>query len=119
MKRSELPQANCEPTQAECCNVETSAAPARPKADAELAKLAKALGHPARVRILRVLLAQKSCIAGDLQAEVGLAASTVSQHLKSLKEAGWVQGEVDGPRRCYCIATATRARFEALIGEIL
>jgi ArsR family transcriptional regulator len=87
--------------------------------DRELAKLAKALGHPARVRILRVLLAQKSCIAGDLQAEVGLAASTVSQHLKSLKEAGWVQGEIDGPRRCYCIDPATRDRFQTLLGELL
>ena len=89
------------------------------KEEAELATLAKALGHPARIRILRVLLAQDSCIAGDLQAEVGLAASTVSQHLKALKESGWVQGEVDGPRRCYCLVPKVRERFFTLLGELL
>ena len=104
----------------ECC-AQDSLSPAlrHPELELELATLAKALAHPARIRILRVLIAQESCIAGDLQAEVGLAASTVSQHLKSLKEAGWVQGEVDGPRRCYCIAPATRERFQTLLGEIL
>jgi ArsR family transcriptional regulator len=103
-----------------CCAQEHLPAPdPRPADETELAGLAKALSHPARVRILRVLLSQQSCIAGDLQAEVGLAASTVSQHLKSLKQAGWVQGEVDGPRRCYCIDPATRARFQDLLGELL
>jgi DNA-binding transcriptional ArsR family regulator len=93
--------------------------PPLPQQETDLAELAKALAHPARIRILRVLSAQDSCIAGDLQAEVGLAASTVSQHLKQLKQAGWVQGEVDGPRRCYCIDPATRSRFQELLGELL
>jgi len=92
---------------------------AKPAEELELARLAKALGNPSRVRILRVLLAHQSCIAGDLQAEVGLAASTVSQHLKLLKESGWIQGEVDGPRRCYCINPGTRKTFAALFGELL
>jgi ArsR family transcriptional regulator, arsenate/arsenite/antimonite-responsive transcriptional repressor len=106
--------------EAACCTI--TLVPLNPglrEEEAELATLAKALAHPARIRILRVLLAQDSCIAGDLQAEVGLAASTVSQHLKSLKESGWVQGEVDGPRRCYCLAPMVRERFHALIGELL
>jgi len=90
-----------------------------PADDSEFAALAKALGHPARVRIVRILAAQDSCIAGDLQAEVGLAASTVSQHLRRLKDAGWVQGEIDGARRCYCLTPGTRDRFQALIEDIL
>jgi len=104
-----------------CCDgtAALKPAPADPQQEAELAGLAKALSHPARVRILRFLLAQEGCLAGDLQAEVGLAASTVSQHLKQLKEAGWIQGEVDGPRRCYCLNPETRQRFRTLVGGLL
>ncbi|MCP4092587.1 MAG: winged helix-turn-helix transcriptional regulator [Planctomycetes bacterium] len=111
---------NAESPEAACCASPALAPPlVQPQQEAELASLAKALGHPARIRIMRALLAQDSCIAGDLQTEVGLAASTVSQHLKSLKDAGWVQGEVDGPRRCYCINPNTRERFQSLLGELL
>lgn len=87
--------------------------------EVEFAALAKALGHPARVKILRVLLSENRCIAGDLRAEVGLAASTVSQHLAQLKEAGWVKGEIDGSRRNYCINPDTRERFQRLADELL
>ena len=87
--------------------------------EGEFVRLAKALAHPARLRIVRLLQSMNSCIAGDLVEEVGLAASTVSQHLKQLKEAGWVKGEVDGPRRCYCINPETHARFLELQGELL
>jgi len=90
-----------------------------PAEELALARLAKALGNPARIRILRVLTAYQSCIAGDLQAEVGLAASTVSQHLKLLKEAGWIQGEIDGPRRCYCMNPEARRIFHSLFGALL
>ena len=68
-----------------------------------LAKLAWALAHPARVRIVRMLLSRTSCICGEIVDEMPLAQSTVSQHLKILKETGLVQGEIDGPRVCYCI----------------
>lgn len=71
--------------------------------DARLAKLCKALGHPVRIQILRILMARGVCVCGDLVEELPVAQSTVSQHLKVLKEAGLVQGEIDGPRRCYCI----------------
>ncbi|MGB0951849.1 MAG: ArsR/SmtB family transcription factor [Planctomycetota bacterium] len=93
----------------------------KPQADLEeeYVGLAKALAHPARLRMVRLLRSMNSCIAGDLAEEVGLAASTVSQHLKQLKEAGWVQGEVDGPRRCYCINPETHARYLELQGELL
>lgn len=68
-----------------------------------LARYAKALGHPARVLILKKLIGTDGCIAGDLVDELPLAQSTVSQHLKQLKSAGLIRGEVDGPRICYCV----------------
>jgi len=103
-----------------CCRQESLLPlPAQPQKEALLVQLMKALAHPARLRIVRVLLAQQDCIAGDLQQEVGLAASTVSQHLKQLKLAGWVQGEVDGPRRCYCIAPEVRQHFHKLVKGLL
>jgi ArsR family transcriptional regulator len=74
-----------------------------------LASLARALGHPARVRILKRL------VAGELADELPLAASTVSQHLKILKEAGLIKGEVDGPRRCYCVDRSMLAHLKALV----
>jgi len=70
--------------------------------DAELALLAKALGHPVRIRILRLLLERRECVCGDLVDQLPLAQSTVSQHLKVLRQAGLVHGEIDGPRTCYC-----------------
>jgi ArsR family transcriptional regulator, arsenate/arsenite/antimonite-responsive transcriptional repressor len=75
--------------------------------DEELARYAKALGHPARVKILRFLLERDECMAGVIVGELPLAQSTVSQHLKVLREAGLIHGEVDGTRICYC-ADATR-----------
>src|SRR5512147_1839880 len=73
------------------------------EADEELATLAKALGHPARVQIVRLLVRREACICGDIVDELPLAQSTVSQHLKVLKEAGLIRGEIDGPRVCYCV----------------
>lgn len=69
----------------------------------DLAPLAKALGHPARLRVLAALGAGGECLCGEVVAVVGLAQSTVSQHLKVLREAGLVRGTVDGPRTCYCL----------------
>jgi len=71
--------------------------------DNRLARYAKALGHPARVAILRLLAKRQSCVCGDIVQELPISQSTVSQHLKELKEAGLIQGEIDGPRVCYCI----------------
>ncbi|MBC8312109.1 MAG: winged helix-turn-helix transcriptional regulator [Candidatus Marinimicrobia bacterium] len=69
----------------------------------ELASFAKVLSHPARIQILQELINKKSCTCLDIVSELPLAQSTVSQHLKSLKEIGIIDGEVDGPRVCYCI----------------
>lgn len=69
----------------------------------ELAAFAKAMSHPARIAILKILAQRNSCICGEVVELLPLAQSTVSQHLKELKEAGLVSGTVDGPRSCYCI----------------
>jgi ArsR family transcriptional regulator len=79
--------------------------------DVELASLAKALGHPVRVRILRLLLGREDCYCGQIVDELPLAQATVSQHLKVLKDAGLINGETDGPRTCYC---ASRERLVEL-----
>src|SRR5512140_3223069 len=83
--------------------------------DEELARLAKALGHPHRVAILRFLQACDACICGQIVDQLPIAQSTVSQHLKKLREAGWIDGEVEGPRTCYCIDKQAAERFLDLI----
>lgn len=89
-----------------------------PQADEELAALAKAIGHPARVQILRLLVRRSSCVCGDIVDELPLAQATVSQHLKVLKDAGLIRGEVDGPRVCWCIEPRALRRLKALIGGL-
>ena len=89
-----------------------------PAADEELTALAKAIGHSARVQILRILVRRDACICGDIVGELRLAQSTVSQHLKVLKDAGLIRGEVDGPRVCYCIEPRALRRLKALIGGL-
>ena len=88
------------------------------KADEELAALAWAVAHPARVRILRILMAKKGCVCGELVEVMPLAQSTVSQHLKILKDAGLVQGEIDGPKVCYCVRPDGLARLKKLVGGL-
>jgi ArsR family transcriptional regulator len=86
--------------------------------DAELAKLARALGHPVRVAILRRLIERGDCVCGDIVQELPLAQSTVSQHLKVLREAGLLQGEIDGPRVCYGADPAGVTRFQQLATDL-
>lgn len=101
-----------------CC---PSAEPTPPVPEEEveanevLAKLAKALAHPARVAILRMLIRLDGCIVGDIVEELPLAQSTISQHLKQLKNTGLIRGEVDGPRVCYCVEPGAVALFKALV----
>jgi DNA-binding transcriptional ArsR family regulator len=106
----------------ECCEEELAAAADTVwrDEDEELAALSKALGHPARVQIVRFLIEQGEarCICGDICEEIPLAQSTVSQHLKMLKEAGVIRGEVDGPRICYSINRSSLARLSALIAAL-
>lgn len=89
-----------------------------PDPNGELAALAWALAHPARVQLLRMLLARGGCVCGDLVGAMELAQSTVSQHLKILREAGLIQGEVDGPRVCYCANLTKLLELKRLIAEL-
>ncbi|MCE9532265.1 MAG: metalloregulator ArsR/SmtB family transcription factor [Planctomycetes bacterium] len=86
--------------------------------DEALAKLAWAIAHPARVRLLRLLIAKSNCVCGELVELMPLSQSTVSQHLKILKEAGVVQGEIDGLKVCYCVNKAGLARLKELVAEL-
>lgn len=106
-----------------CCN--TPCAPAQTDlSEAELAscnqiaELCKALAHPARVQILLKVARVSGCIGGDLVEELGLAQSTVSQHLKVLKESGLIQGTLSGPATCYCINPDTIRRLRVLIAGL-
>jgi len=81
----------------------------------ELASLCKALGHPARIEILKHLLKEDRCICSRVVEILPLAQSTVSQHLKILKQSGLILGEVEGPRTCYCVDKNKLA----LIGEAM
>jgi len=105
-----------------CCPSPTGGPDLRPvegeEADRELATFAKAIGHPLRVRILRLLVLKNRCVCGELVDELPVAQSTVSQHLKVLKDAGLVQGEIDGPRVCYCIDPRALRRLKALVGAL-
>lgn len=100
-----------------CCAPDEKSAPLT-DSDTDLAQLAAALGHPARVAIVRFLKNHGACICGEIVGILPLAQSTVSQHLKILKTAGWVRGEVDGPRTCYCLNPETLQRFRAFIDAL-
>lgn len=83
-----------------------------------MAAIAKALGHPARLRILRLLARTPGCIGGDIVDAVGLAQSTVSEHLRILKEAGVIEGQIDPPRVCYSLKLDALQSLSALIDEL-
>lgn len=83
-----------------------------------LAELAKALAHPARLGILRLLQATPGCIGGDIVDAIGLAQSTVSEHLRILKAAGIISGEIDGPRVCYALNSDALAPLATFIASL-
>ncbi len=87
----------------------------------QLARVAKALAHPARVAIIQFLASQKTCISGDIAAELPLARTTVSQHLQELKALNLIRGEIDGLTVCYCLNTAllrqVQQQFAAFFAE--
>jgi len=88
------------------------------KSQNEIAALAKALGHPARIAILQFLAEQKSCVCGDIVNELPLSQSTVSQHLKELKKVGLIKGDIEGPSVCYCIDAKAVARAKKLVDDL-
>lgn len=87
-------------------------------ADDELARLAKALGHSLRVRIVRLLAQRTTCVCGELVGELPVAQSTVSQHLKILNQAGLIRGTIDGPRVCYCLEPDALKRLRELVNDL-
>ena len=84
----------------------------------QIADLAKALGHPARIRIVRLLMATPGCIGGDIVNAVGLAQSTVSEHLRILKAAGIISGEISGPKVCYALTPDALAPLAYFIAAL-
>lgn len=89
-----------------------------PKRDVQLAEFASAISHPARIAILKILAQRREVITGDLVTGLPLAQSTVSQHLKVLKEIGLIRGQVEGPRSLYCINWKNYERFISLFGHL-
>lgn len=85
----------------------------------DMARYAKALGHPVRIRILKLLADRACCYNGDLTEEIAMAQSTISQHLKALKEAGLIQGEIEAPKIKYCINTENWKHAQTLFKDLL
>lgn len=83
----------------------------------QVARFAKAMGHPARIAILQFLARQRTCYFGDIHVELPIAKATVSQHLKELKDAGLIQGEVETPKVKYCINRENWRLAKALFAE--
>jgi DNA-binding transcriptional ArsR family regulator len=84
----------------------------------QLATIAKALGHPARIAILEYLISANSCICGDLVEKLPLSQATVSQHLKALKEADLIKGNIEGTSVCYCINTETWEKAQQILNKM-
>jgi len=84
----------------------------------KIASYAKALGHPARIAILEFLLQHKSCFCGELVNELPLSQSTISQHLRELKQSGLIKGEIEGPRMGYCIDEKAWNEANELISQL-
>lgn len=102
----------------ECCKPPQKRQKRKEFSEEELGNLCKALGHPARVRLLRILIEKGECISGDLAEEFSLAQSTVSEHLRILKDAGLVQGTIDGPRRSYCVHRDMLDHFKSMVDSL-
>lgn len=98
---------------AACCTLDISG-----EAQARLVEMLKAAGNPIRFEILKFLITHPGCITGEIVDHLPIAQATVSQHLKVLREAGWIQGTVSGPATCYCLDEANIRWFREKVGEI-
>ncbi len=97
----------------QCCTLDI-----RGSQQDDLVAMFKALGNPVRFGIMKFLLTHPGCITGDIVDEVGLAQSTVSQHLKVLRDAGWIQGTIDGPATNYCLHSDRIAWFRKKVEDV-
>jgi len=104
-KRVEIPD--------ECCTLDISGAE-----QDRLVAMFKALGNPVRLEILKFLVTHPGCITGDIVEHLPISQSTVSQHLKVLKDAGWIQGEIQGPATCYCLDGESCTWFRMKMREV-
>jgi len=84
----------------------------------EMARFAKAISHPARLAILNYLAETKTCISGDISNYIPLSRTTVSQHLKELKRVGLIDGEIDGPKVCYCVNSKNLSKAKAALDKM-
>jgi predicted transcriptional regulator len=103
----------CEPVPEACCSLEISEPDQQ-----RLVEMFKALGNPLRFEILKFLVTHPGCITGDIVDHLPIAQATVSQHLKVLRDAGWIVGTVDGPARCYCLNAENIAWFRTQVAAI-
>ena len=85
----------------------------------QIAEIAKALAHPARVAILEFLSRQDACMCGDIVEHIPLSQATVSQHLAELKRVGLIKGEIEGPRVCYCVDQKAWTEAKQLLNQFL
>lgn len=85
----------------------------------EMARFARAISHPARLAILKYLAQTRTCISGDISDSIPLSRSTVSQHLKELRDMGLIHGEIDGLKINYCLCTTAIKKFKTMIGDFL
>jgi predicted transcriptional regulator len=108
---AEAPQ--CAGVPEACCTLDIAG-----EEQERLVRMFKALGNPTRFEILKFLVTHPGCITGDIVAFLPIAQATVSQHLKVLREAGWVDGITEGPARSYCLHEANIAWFRSRVGEI-
>ena len=98
---------------AACCTLDITG-----QEQERLVRMFKALGNPARFQIMKYLVTHPACITGDIVAFLPQAQATVSQHLKVLREAGWITGEIEGPATCYYLNEESIAWFREKVGEI-
>ena len=103
----------CPQVPAACCTLDITG-----EEQERLVRMFKALGNPIRFEILKFLVTHPGCITGDIVAFLPIAQATVSQHLKVLREAGWVDGITEGPARSYCLHEDNIAWFRSRVGDI-
>jgi predicted transcriptional regulator len=103
----------CTTTSEACCSLDISG-----REQERLIKMFKALGNPLRFEILKYLVTHPGCITGDIVEYLPIAQATVSQHLKVLREAGWIIGNIEGPARCYCLDAENISWFHSRVNEI-
>ena len=88
------------------------------QSEIQLSEIAKAISHPARIRILNILFENNICITGDIVDRLPLSQSTVSQHLNELKKVGLIKGEIEGPKTCYCLNNSVNESAKKLLTNL-